>query len=145
MNNNQESSAAGWLTALIVMIAIVVAGLVWILRGAPAQDAPATFSGIVDNVYLDAGELPTTGIVTVGTNSSTRVVSTSTGRLYLEIANIATTSPGQVLYCNTNDRPATVGQGFAIFASTTRIFTNLRTSVQCRYAAATTSVSVVDK
>jgi hypothetical protein len=148
--NQEENSSISWIVACVLVIAIV--GTLYALKLAhdTVSQAPQAFNGIADNVFIDdcpvsGCEMPTAGIVTIGSGLSTRVVATSTGRLYLEVSNTATTSPGQVLYCNTNDRPAVIGQGFAIFASSTRTFTNLRGSLNCRYQSSTSSVAFVEK
>jgi len=58
----------------------------------------------------------------------------------LEISNISTSKPGQALFCNTGDRQATVGQGFTIFASSTRVFRDLAGAIRCKYSTASSSL-----
>jgi hypothetical protein len=141
----KETSFSEWFIAIILALAII--GIVYALVGRE-QAAPTVLSGAsaVDQVFIDINaDMPTAGLITAGPQADTLLVATNTGRLYLEVSNISTTSVGQVLYCNTNDRPVTVGKGIAIFASTTRTFNNLIGAIRCKYAAGSSSVAFLEK
>ena len=62
-SRNEDSSAVGWIVALIVVLAVVVAGFVWIQRGANVP----TPSGTNINV-----EVPTPSVPTGGTGGTTQ-------------------------------------------------------------------------
>lgn len=53
------ASALGWIVALIVILAVILAGFLWVRRGAPAPAAPGGGASI--NVDLPTGGTGGTG------------------------------------------------------------------------------------
>ena len=107
-------------------------------------EQPSVLGSAIENRMI---EIPTATSVTVGSDISTLVVATNTARQYLEITNNSTVAT-QGLYCNTNDRAATKNSGLTIYASTSKSFNldNLYTgALRCIFAAATSSVTVIEK
>jgi hypothetical protein len=142
---NKTDKAISALILAVVLLAGAAVGMFVTLGHIPAHDGTA-FSAPVDQVYLDnTPDFGTASMVTAGPLADTLLVATNTGRLYLEISNESTSSPGQALYCNTNDRPATIGKGLVVFASSTRIFKDLLGSIRCRYASASSGVAFFEK
>ncbi|MFN3658167.1 MAG: hypothetical protein ACK4UO_13000 [Pseudolabrys sp.] len=83
------------------------------------------------------------------TTADTLVVSSSSGRVRLEVFNVSggTTSPSQAIYCNVGDRPSTAYSGFVIHASSSKIFgldDLMRGALRCRFPAGGGSVAVID-
>jgi hypothetical protein len=103
---------------------------------------PPAFGSASDNVLP---LLPTATKVFV-TGSDTTIIGTSTGRQYLEITNISSSSPF-ALFCNYGDRPAVLNSGFVIYASSSKVWNldNLyRGAIHCIATASGAAAAVTD-
>lgn len=141
---NVENKLVGILILGVLLFAGAGAGTLVTLSLTTGHDQVA-FGGPADQVTLDnTSAFGTADMITAGPLADTLLVATNTGRVYLEVSNIATTG-SQVLYCNTNDRPVTIGKGMTVQASSTRIFTNLIGAIRCKYAAASSGVAYFEK
>jgi hypothetical protein len=99
---------------------------------------------------LKINEITTSTSVWVGKDIDTLVVASSSNRMLLEIGNISgATGTPQALYCNTNDRPATVYSGWVVQASSSRqwrvdelMYTG---ALHCKFPIASSTITVIQQ
>lgn len=135
MNNTLKFSALVAALALTLLAIMLVPAL----RPLPVQGSAS------DNLFTT---IPTATSVWVGKDISTLIVATSTGRSYLEIANISgATSTAQALYCNVNGKEAVLYSGLVVHASSSRLF-NLdglyRGALYCKFPVASSTVTILE-
>lgn len=139
----KQTKIVGGLVLTVIVLAALLAGTIGLKNRAP--DPLAGDIGDSRPIIDRDSVMPTVSQKTAGPQADTVIVATNTARIHLEISNISTSSVGQTLYCNTNDRPVTVGIGIPIFASSTKDLSYLSGAVRCKYATASSSVTFAEK
>ena len=133
---------------LIIAFALLLVGLAALVAILFAVARPLTVMGSASDNVLHLTPSATKVWVGTGNTGDTQVVGTSTGRTYLEIANISgATTTAQALYCNVGGRPSVLYEGMVIHASSSKTFdfdNLMRGAIRCRFPVASSTVSVID-